>query len=792
VFVLAQILRIAVHHPLTFLSFSPFSPENTLADLISKTKRLNFPQRQDASLNKTNGVVMAGAAAIRAGAGTNARNGAGGTTFSSNFLNNRLFLTLHKHRSLIIPAGFIAMIMVLLIPIAPAVMDVLLMANLALAAIVLVSVMFVSSPLELSSFPSLLLGTTLFRLVLNVASTRLVLTAGDRASNVETATYAAGHVIQAFATFVTGGSSAGGGAQTQMVVGVIIFIILIVIQFVVITKGSGRISEVAARFTLDAMPGKQMAIDADLNAGIIKEDEAKRRRSEIAREAEFYGAMDGASKFVRGDAIAAIIIVFINIIGGVAIGKLQYGWDLLGCMKTFTKLTIGDGLVSQVPALILSLAAGLLVTRSSSKENLGEEFIQQLTGRSMSLFVVAGFLLLMSFTGLPWLPLWILALCLGGIAWIMTKNDKDRATRKIAQDKAAAASAQKKPEKIESLLNVDAMELEVGYQLVQLVDTTKGGDLLDRISLIRRQIAIEFGVVVPPIRIRDNMQLEPNSYVIKLRGNPLASGTVYPGQYLAMDSGTASGKLQGIETREPAFGLPAWWITDNVRSQADLMNYTVVEASGVLATHITEVVKSHASELVTREEVAALIKQLKEKAPALVEEVVPAQIKPGELQKVLQNLLRERVPIRDLETILEVLSEWASKTKDLEVLTEAVRHGLARTICSQHKDDQNRIFCVTLDPQLEDTINSYVERNERGAFLTLPPQLARQITEAVATNVAKLMQQGAMGVVLCSPQVRNHVRKLIESSLPTVAVLSYNEIVKGINVESLGIIGVPA
>jgi flagellar biosynthesis protein FlhA len=690
---------------------------------------------------------------------------------------------------MVIPAAFIAMIMVLLVPVPTGILDLLLIANLALAAIVLVSVMFVTSPLDLSVFPSLLLGTTLFRLVLNVASTRLILTAGDRAQNADQATYAAGHVIHAFSTFVTGG---GSGAQQQMVVGIIIFIILIVIQFVVITKGSGRISEVAARFTLDAMPGKQMAIDADLNAGIIKEDEAKRRRSDISREAEFYGAMDGASKFVRGDAIAGIIIVFINVIGGVAIGKLQYGWDILECMRTFTKLTIGDGLVSQVPALILSLAAGLLVTRSSSKENLGEEFIQQLTGRSLSLYVVAGFLLLISFTGMPVVPLWILAICLGSIAWIMNKNDRTRVAETARKEKAAA-SALKKPDKIETLLNVDAMELEVGYQLVQLVDTAKGGDLLERISLIRRQIAIEFGVVVPPIRIRDNMQLEPNNYVIKLRGNPLATGSVYPGQYLAMDSGTASGKLMGIETREPAFGLPAWWIPDTARSQAEMMNYTVVEASGVLATHITEVVKTHSAELVTREEVTALIKQLKERSPALVEEVIGAnagQIKAGELQKVLQNLLRERVPIRDLETILEVLGEWAGKTKDSEVLTEAVRHGLARTICSQYKDEKNTIHCVTLDPQLEDTINSYVERNERGAFLTLPPQLARQIAEAVAANVGKLMQQGANGVVLCSPQVRNHVRKLIEPSLPAVAVLSYNEIVKGINVESVGIVGV--
>jgi flagellar biosynthesis protein FlhA len=711
---------------------------------------------------------------------------AGGGSGSAGILNLPIIRTLHKNRGLFIPAAFIAMIMVLLVPMPPMLMDLLLVMNIAIAAIVLVSVMFVTSPLDLSVFPSLLLGTTLFRLVLNVASTRLILTAGDR-TTADTAAQAAGHVIFAFSTFVTGGGGSSGAKQ-QMIVGIIIFIILIVIQFVVITKGATRISEVAARFTLDAMPGKQMAIDADLNAGLIKEEEAKRRRQDIAREAEFYGAMDGASKFVRGDAVAGIIIVFINIIGGVAIGKFQYNWELLQCLETFTKLTIGDGLVSQVPALVISLAAGLLVTRSSSKENLGEEFIQQLTGRTVSLYVVAGFLILMSFTGMPLIPLWVFAGCLGGIGYVMSRNEKAAVVAAAKQERAVAS--QKKPEKIESLLTVDPMELEVGYQLVQLVDTTKGGDLLERISLIRRQIAIEFGVVVPPIRIRDNMQLDPNAYVIKLRGNPLASGTVYPGQYLAMDSGAASGKLAGTETREPAFGLPAWWIPDSQRSQAEMMNYTVVESSGVLATHITEVVKNNAYELVTREEVSALIKQLKEKAPALVEECIPTQIKPGELQKVLHNLLRERVPIRDLETILEVLSEWATRTKDTEVLSEAVRHGLARTICNQYRDEQNTIHCVTLDPQLEDTINGYVERNERGSFLTLPPQIARQIGEAVATNVAKLMQQGFHGVVLCSPQVRAHVRKLIETSLPAVAVLSYSEIVKGISVESVGIVGV--
>ncbi|MEI8196528.1 MAG: flagellar biosynthesis protein FlhA [Phycisphaerae bacterium] len=687
---------------------------------------------------------------------------------------------IQKYRGLIVPASFITLVMVIVIPLPPMLLDILLVANLTIAAIILVSVIFVQSPLELSTFPALLLGTTLFRLVLNVASTRLILTAGDRAATAETAKFAAGHVIYQFSTFV---------AQDHLAIGIVIFAILVIIQFVVITKGATRIAEVAARFTLDAMPGKQMAIDADLNAGMIKEDEARRRRQDIAREAEFYGAMDGASKFVRGDAVAGILITFVNVLGGIGIGMLQYGWPIGECFSTFTKLTIGDGLVSQIPAFIISLAAGLLVTRSGAQTNMGEELIQQLTSKFWALIIAGLFLIVLSFTGMPMFPMWILASCCGTIAWVMTKNQNTAAAAASKRDKASAAAA-KKPEKIENLLTVDPMELEVGYGLVQLVDTTKGGDLLERISLIRRQIALEFGVVVPPIRIRDNMQLGANDYQIKLRGNPLATGTALPGQYLAMDSGAASGKIQGLPTKEPAFGLPAYWIQEAQRAQAEMLNYTVVEASGVLATHLTEVVKSHAYELITREEVTALIKQLKEKCPSLVEEVIPSQIKPGELQKVLQNLLRERVPIRDLETILETLGEWATKTKDLDVLSEAARHALARTICGQHKDESNNIHCVTLDPQLEDTINSYVERNERGSFLTLPPQLARQINDSIASHVNKLLTQGFGGVVLCSPQVRAYVRRLIETALPSVAVLAYNEIVKGVQVESIGIVGV--
>lgn len=704
------------------------------------------------------------------------RSGAGGAASARQF-----FGFIQRYRSMLIPAAFVGLVVVILIPLPPALLDILLISNLSLALIILISVIFVQSPLEFSVFPSLLLGATLFRLVLNVATTRLILTAGDRAPSLTGASSAAGRVIQTFANFVAGGSLA---------VGVIIFVILIIVQFVVITKGSTRISEVAARFTLDAMPGKQMAIDADLNAGMIKEDEARRRRQDIAREADFYGAMDGASKFVRGDAIAGILITLVNIIGGIAIGMLQYGWPITGCFQVFTRLTIGDGLVSQIPAFIISVAAGLLTTRSASRSNLGEEFVAQITSKSPALLLVAGFLIVMSFTGMPVIPLWILAICCATIGLTISRNQKRAAAATVRDERTSAAAAARKPEKIEALLTVDPMELEVGYALVQLVDATRGGDLLDRISLIRKQIAMEMGVMAPPIRIRDNMQLPPNDYIIKLRGNPLAQGSVQPGQFMAMDSGAVTGKLSGTPTKEPAFGLPAWWIPESARAQAELMNYTVVEASGVLATHLTEVIKTHAHELLTREQVAALLKQLKEKAPTLVDEVIPGQLKPGELQKVLQSMLRERVPIRDLEAILETLGDWAAKTRDTDVLYEAVRTALGRTICQQHKDEQNTIHCITVDPQLEDMVNSYIERNERGSVLTLPPQLARQITENISTAVHRLLQQGHNAVVLCSPQVRSYLRRLIEPALPAVAVLAYNEIAKGVNVESVGVAGV--
>ncbi|WP_432799473.1 flagellar biosynthesis protein FlhA [Poriferisphaera sp. WC338] len=711
---------------------------------------------------------------------------------ASNISIPQLMQHADKYRSLIVPILFIGMLMVVLVPMPPALMDLLLSANISLAVLILLTTLYIQRPLDFSVMPSLLLGTTLFRLVLNIATTRMILSVD--AESPEEATAVAGQVIQAFADFVTGSSE---------VVGIILFIILIIVQFVVITKGATRISEVAARFTLDGMPGKQMAIDADLNAGLISEDEARSRREAIAQEADFYGAMDGSAKFVRGDAIAGIIITVINILGGFTIGMAIKGWSFMESLSVFTKLTIGDGLVSQVPAFIIALAAGLIVTRSSSRADLGTELTKQLSARSAALAITAGFLCVLAFTGLPPMPMLLLGGAIGGIAYIMHRADKrrieDAATAKPAEEEKA------EPAPVEQALHVDTLELEVGYGLVKLVDASQGGDLLDRISMIRRQLASDLGLVMPPVRIRDNMQLQPHDYNLKIRGNAVASGQIYPGQFLAMDGGLASEPLQGIQTREPAFNLEATWIEAGQKERAEALSYTVVDATSVLATHLTEVVKNHGYELLTREETNNLIEQLKQQAPKLTEEVLFGEtplIKPGELQKVLQNLLRERVPVRDLESIVETLGDWATRTKDLDVLTEYVRNGLRRTICNQYATlepipdefgaesgrSASRLYCVSLDPMLEDQINAYIQRSAEGTSMTMPPAVANRITTAIVEEVQNLVAAGRQPVVLASPQVRAQVRRLIEPHLPNVAVLGYNEVSKGVEVESLGLV----
>lgn len=688
---------------------------------------------------------------------------------------------LKANRELLFPLAVVSLLVVILVPLPLPLMDLLLVANITISVVMLATTIFVKSPLEFAVLPSMLLAVTLFRLVLNVATTRLVLTAGDRAATPDEAIHAAGEMVMSFSQFVSAGSLA---------VGIIIFVIIFVIQFVVITKGATRISEVAARFTLDAMPGKQMAIDADLNAGVINESEARRRRDEIAHEADFYGAMDGASKFVRGDAIAGIVIVVINIVGGFYVGMFENGWPALQVLELYTRLTIGDGLVSSIPAFIVSLAAGLIVTRSSSRKELGDEVVGQMFGKPQSLIVACLFLVVLSMTGLPTMPLLVIGLVCAALALFTTRRNRSdaAAAQKVEQDKSAAQA--KEPEKPESLIPVDAMSLEIGYGLVKLVDAKRGGDLLDRISNVRRRLAVELGIVVPPIRIRDDMQLAPTEYVIRIRNQAVGRGETLPEQLLAMDSGAASGPLaNSIETREPAFGLPAYWISENQRAQAELLNYTVVEPSAVLATHLTEIVRRYAHELITRQEVKNLLDNLKQKSPAVVEEVVPTVIKPGELQRVMQNLLRERVPVRDLETILETLGDYGTRTKDLDVLTEYVRNALARTICKQHVDAEDRITCVTLDPAVEELIAGHLQRTESGVSMSMPPRTQQQIIQAIATKVNEAAQMGRNAVLLVGPGVRAWVRRMIEQSLPQTSVLGMNEIVPEVSLDAVAVVG---
>lgn len=697
----------------------------------------------------------------------------------------RIMLLIGRFKHLLVPLAFLGLIVVLVIPLPPAIMDILLCANISIAAIILLTTIYMDRPLDFSVFPALLLATTLFRLVLNVASTRLILSAD--ADSPEQAVAIAGHVIEAFGSFVAGES---------VVVGVIIFLILVIVQFVVITKGATRMSEVAARFTLDAMPGKQMAIDADLSAGMIDEKEAKDRRESITREADFYGAMDGASKFVRGDAIAGIIITIVNVLGGFAIGAFEKGWPISDSLDVFTRLTIGDGLVSQIPSFIIAIAAGFIVARTGGNQTIGHEIPKQLSAQPIALYLISGFLITLSITPLPTTPLVGAAVLLSMIAWsiqYMSRREKAQ-VETAAREEAAQTARTEQP--VEELLSVDTLEIEIGYGLVPLVDKGRGGDLLNRISMIRRQLATEMGIVIPPVRIRDNMQLEPNLYRIKLRGATIGEGTIYPNLYMAMDSGLASGRIEGVAGKEPAFGLDATWIEQDQKQRAENMNYTVVDGSSVLATHLTELIRSYADELLTREEVSHLLEQVKKNAPKLVEETIPGVVKSSDLQKVMQSLLRERVPIRDLETILETLGEWGVHTKDTAVLTEYVRNALRRTISTLWSETNERgrpvLYCVTLDPALEDVINGYIDRGPAGTSMSMPPQVANRIARAASSAGESLVAGGHQLVVLTSPSVRAQLKQILDSQVPGAVVLAYNEIVRELDVESMGLVQLPS
>ena len=683
---------------------------------------------------------------------------------------------LARQRGLIFPLAVVASVLVIVVPLPPVLLDLLLAGNITLAVIVLLTTVYVRTPLEFSVFPSLLLATTLVRLVLNVASTRLILTRGGQ-FGVD----AAGGVIRGFSAFVAG---------DRVAVGLIIFIIIVLIQFVVITKGSTRISEVAARFALDGMPGRQMAIDADLNAGIIDDNEARRRREEITQQADFYGAMDGASKFVRGDAIAGIVITLVNVAGGLYIGMVESGMGFGEAIDVFTRLTIGDGLVSQVPAFLISLAAGFIVTRTTAESDLPKDVVGQVFSNPEALLVSAGFLGLLATTGLPRIPLVLLGGSCSGIAFLVSRGRSEAAHAEVEREQQAKA---KPPEqRIEDFLHVDPMEVEIGYGLIRLAEKSKGGDLLERVQRVRHQMAQELGIILPKVRIRDNVRLEPRDYRIKIRDVPVATGTIHPDRSLAMDTGMTRSKVSGIETREPAFDMPAVWVDRAGRERAELLGYTVVEPSSVLATHLMEIIRKHADELLTRDQVKQLLENLKETSPAIVEEVVPSVLKAGDVQKVLGNLLRERVPIRHLETILETLGDYAPRTTDADILTEYVRHSLSRVLCQQLRDDDGKLYVVTLDPALEDFIAAGVEHSDRGMVVKLAPPSIEAVVRALGEELKKLTDAGRKQVVLCNPGIRAALKRMTNAALPHLAVLSFNEVTRDTQVESVALVSMPA
>jgi len=671
-------------------------------------------------------------------------------------------------------AGVVAILVVMILPLPTFLLDILLAFNITFALVILLTGMYTVKPLDFSVFPSVLLITTLFRLSLNVAATRLVLLHGDEG------TAAAGQVIRAFGMFVVGGN---------YFVGLVVFVILVIINFIVITKGAERIAEVSARFTLDAMPGKQMAIDADLNAGLVDEDEARARRREISREADFYGSMDGASKFVRGDAIAGIIIVITNILGGLGVGMLQKGMDFATAGATYVVLTVGDGLVTQIPALIISTAAGIMVSRAASDLSLGREFTRQFSMQPKAIGIAGGIVFCFGLVpGLPHISFMVLGGGVCSLAYMLMKAQKAAASQALVEQAARPAPPPPGPEQVEALLPLDVLELEVGYGLIPLVDEEQNGDLLERIRSIRQQLALEMGIVVPPLHVRDNLQLKPGGYSVLIKGNEVAHGELMIDYFLAMDPGDAKKALEGIPTREPAFNLPALWIPTTRREEAQFAGYSVVDLSTVVATHLTEVIRSHSDELLGRQEVSRLLENLKKTTPKVVEELL-GLLSLGGVQKVLQNLLRERVSIRDLLTLCETLDDYAILTKDPDVLTEYCRQKLARGILKSIMGPGVRdLHVLTLDPAVEDVITAGIQQTDHGVYLSVDPDKVQKIIGGLNRQVEAFGQLAQPPVVLCSPVVRRHFRRIVERFVPTLSVLSHNELVTDINVHSVGTI----
>jgi len=667
--------------------------------------------------------------------------------------------------------GVIAILMVMIVPLPPFLLDFLLALNITFSIIVILMGMYTVTPLDFSIFPSVLLVATLFRLSLNVASTRLILLHGNEGA------LAAGKVIKSFGSFVVGG---------DYVVGLVVFVILVIINFVVITKGSGRIAEVAARFTLDAMPGKQMSIDADLNAGLIDESGARERRDIIAKEAEFYGAMDGASKFVRGDAIAGIIITFINIIGGFVIGVLQKKMPIAAAAQNYTLLTVGDGLVTQIPALIISTAAGIVVSRAASESSMGVEFGKQLLAYPRASYIGSVVIFLFGLIpGLPHIPFIALGMIVGGSVYLINRKRRGLAAAEAVKG-AEKDTSEKGAEPVEHLLTLDPMELEVGYAIIPLVDREQNGEVLDRIKSIRRQFALDKGMIIPPIHIRDNLNLKPSEYRILIKGVPADNYELMPNHLMAMDPGDVVKKIDGIPTREPAFDLPAIWIPENKQEEAKFAGYTVVDNAAIIATHLTEIIRSHADQLLGRQEVQNLLDNLAKTNPKAVEELTPSLLSVGGVQKVLQNLLREDVSIRDMLTIVETLADYAPVTKDPDILTEYVRQKLARAIVDPLIAKDGTLPVITLEQNIEDVLLNSIKHTDHGSYLSVEPNVATSIANSVSRQMEKVMTTGSQPVLLCSSALRRHFRRMVEQFAPSTTVLSHNELPNKIRFKSLG------
>ncbi|MGN7165853.1 flagellar biosynthesis protein FlhA [Paenibacillus cellulositrophicus] len=674
-----------------------------------------------------------------------------------------------KLKEITILTGVIGIVMMMILPIPSWLLDVLLVINISLALIILLVAMNTQEALQFSIFPSLLLITTLFRLALNISTTKLILSEGF-----------AGDVVKTFGSWI---------ARGEIAVGFIVFLILVVVQFIVITKGSERVAEVAARFTLDAMPGKQMSIDADLNAGMINEQQARERRRKVEREADFYGAMDGASKFVKGDAIASIIILLINLVGGFIIGIAMRGLSFQDAMSTYSVLTIGDGLVSQIPALLISTASGLIVTRSSSEGNLANDLTKQLLSYPKLLYIVAATIALLGlFTPIHLITTLPLAGLLAFAAYRMQRNMDKKQIEVEQLEEEQQIEEVRSPESVINLLQVDPIEFEFGYGLIPLADTQQGGDLLDRIIMIRRQCALELGLVVPVIRIRDNIQLKPNEYVIKIKGNTVGSGELLLNHYLAMSPGYDDESITGIETLEPAFGLPALWIDEATKDRAELSGYTVVDPPSVVATHLTELIKKHAHELLGRQETKTLVDNLRENYPVLVDELIPSVLAIGDVQKVLAKLLREKISIRDLVSIFETLADYGQYTKDPDVLTEYVRQALSRQITQQFSREGETLKVITVGPTLEKKIADSVQQTDQGSYLAMDPVSTQTVYQKLSEQINRLLQSGQQPILLASPTIRMYLRQVIERTMQDIPVLSYSELEPNVEIQSVGVV----